>query len=106
MINSSPVLSIPNSVRFLSELLAARQDFGERILTQRLVIYQRWVKTFSPAGMDARIKENNKKLLLARLSSTINMSLEAPDRECVAEGGGSEPCGPPAGDAGGDGDKP
>ena len=52
------------------------------------------MKGFTPAKMDAAIKEANKKLLFARLSMTVNLSLEAPDRECIAEGGGTEPCPP------------
>ena len=60
----------------MQKLLAEHQDFGERILTQRLVVYQRWVKRFAPAAMDAAIKEANKKLLVERLSVTANMSLE------------------------------
>jgi hypothetical protein len=120
-------------VRYLRELLAVRQDMGERILTQRLVIYQRWVKTFrsasththkhththtspaavcaraqlrvradlrvrcavsvcSPLAMDEAIREANKKLLFNKLLSSVNMSLEVPDRECIADGGGAEPC--------------
>ncbi len=110
-------------MRYLRELLAVRQDMGERILTQRLVIYQRWVKTFrcahtphlplyaralscvradlrvccavsvcSPLAMDEAIREANKKLLFNKLLSSVNMSLEVPDRECIADGGGAEPC--------------
>jgi hypothetical protein len=55
-------------------------------------VYQRWVKTFSPLAMDEAIREANKKLLFDKLLSSVNMSLEVPDRECIAEGGGSEPC--------------
>lgn len=79
-------------MRFLRELLSARQDFGERILTQRLVIYRRWVKGFSPLRTDEAIAEQNKKLLLDRLCNTVNLSLEVADRTCVADGGAEVPC--------------
>jgi hypothetical protein len=80
------------STRFLRALLAEREDFGQRMLTQRLVVYQRWVKSFTPELMNDAIQEANKALLIQRLSTTVNMSLEAPDRECVAEDGTPEPC--------------
>jgi hypothetical protein len=78
--------------RFLRALLAEREDFGQRMLTQRLVVYQRWVKSFTPELMNDAIQEANKALLIQRLSTTVNMALEAPDRECVAESGAPEPC--------------
>jgi len=56
-----------DSVSFLRALLAARQDYGERLIEQRLVVYQRWVKTFSPDRMNAAILEANKQLLLETL---------------------------------------
>lgn len=76
----------------MSELLAVREDFGDRILTQRLTVYRRWVKTFSPEKFDEKIQSNNRDLLVARLSATVNLSLEVGDRECTAADGKSEPC--------------
>lgn len=73
-----------DSVSFLRALLAARQDYGERLIEQRLVVYQRWVKTFSPDRMNAAILEANKQLLLETLMKGINMSLEV--QECSVDG--------------------
>ena len=82
-----------DSVSFLRALLAARQDYGERLIEQRLVVYQRWVKTFSPDRMNAAILEANKQLLLETLMKGINMSLEAQhpgnSQEPLADGGKS-----------------
>ena len=83
--------------RFLSELLAVREDFGERILTQRQTVYRRWVKNFSPEKFDDKISEGNRALLVARLTATVNMSLEVADRECVVDGK-PEPCPPEEGE--------
>jgi hypothetical protein len=87
---------IPRRQRFLSELLAVREDFGDRILTQRLTVYRRWVKSFSPEGFDNMIRDQNRDLLVARLSATVNMSLEVGDRECIVEGKPA-PCPPEEG---------
>ena len=86
------VCTFPCRQRFVSELLAVREDFGDRILTQRLTVYRRWVKTFSPESFDNKIQANNRDLLVARLSATVNLSLEVADRECTAADGKSEPC--------------
>lgn len=64
----------------MSELLAVREDFGERILTQRLTVYRRWVKSFSPQAFDDKVRDENRNLMLARLSMTVNMSLEVGER--------------------------
>ena len=76
-----------------------REDFGDRILTQRLTVYRRWVKSFSPQGFDDKIRDGNRALLMARLSATVNMSLEVADRECIVDGK-PEPCPPEEGEQG------
>ncbi len=78
------------SVVFLRALLAERQDFGERLIEQRLVIYQRWVKSFSPLKMHDSILEANKKLLLETMLRSVNLSLEAEESECVGDGSAAE----------------
>lgn len=76
-----------------------REDFGERILVQRLTVYRRWVKSFSAQGFDEKISEGNRALLVARLTATVNMNLTAADRECVVDGK-PEPCPPQEGEGG------
>jgi len=64
------------NVSFLRALLQQRQDFGERLIEQRLVIYQRWVKSFDKTLMNESILAANKALLLERLMGTVNMDSE------------------------------
>lgn len=79
---------------FLRALLQERQDFGERLIEQRLVVYQRygnargqgrnsllpsrsWVKTFDKTRTNESIMAANKQMLLERLMGTVNMSIES-----------------------------
>lgn len=64
------------NVSFLRALLQQRQDFGERLIEQRLVIYQRWVKSFDKTLTNEAILAANKALLLERLMGTVNMNSE------------------------------
>lgn len=76
----------------MEALLAEREDFGDRILTQRLVVFRRWFKGFSAERLDAAIRDANREALYSRLSSTVNLSLEAAEPECMGADGQPAPC--------------
>ena len=80
-----------SSTTFLRALLNERQDYGVRLMEQRLVIFQRWFKGFKPSAFNDAIKASNKELLLATMLSTINMDLEVPDKEDLKPGEAFEP---------------
>jgi hypothetical protein len=85
------VLSVSSSTAFLRALLNERQDYGVRLMEQRLVIFQRWFKGFKASKFNDEIQASNKELLLATMLSTINMDLEAPDKEDLEPGEASKP---------------
>jgi RbcX protein len=69
-----------DSVTFLRALLNEREDMGQRLMEQRLVIFQRWYKGFKASDFNDQIQESNKELLLETMMKRVNMSLEAEDR--------------------------